>query len=455
VSAAVLIRRRCVLRSTISLLLLLAACNKDSTGDTGDAPTYHADIRPVIEARCLDCHQPGGVGPSDFTYDEAAWADGPAPWAAAAARAVDSGEMPPWLPSDDCHPIEDARGLTDEQRELFRAWSAAGYPAGDPSTYVAPEIPERPMEARKATFGPPDHSLQAPTPYTPNAAQPDDYRCIVTDLEFAEDTWIRGLEVEVDQVPYVHHMIAYVYYPEDVENMLALDAAEEGPGFTCFGNPSADTLMAWAPGQRGEFLRDGVARFIPAGAKIVFQMHYNTLGKDPAQIPGDQTRMNVWLTPGNAKPAQALVTFPFAHMNLDIPAGDPAVVERETLRGEWLLGDIPLEFPIRGIMAHMHQLGTAISLDVKQGSDPKACVIDIPRWDFDWQQTYWFPEDEPVMVGSASEFVMACHYDNSATNQQIVNGEQLEPRDVTWGDSTLDEMCLTYLLTEIPASLFE
>ena len=91
------------------------------------------------------------------------------------------------------------------------------------------------------------------------------------------------------------------------------------------------------------------------------------------------------------------------------------------------------------------------TLNVISVSPPNKALIVEPLW----QQTYFFPEDEPVMVASDTVFHMSCSFNNSPSNQQIVNGEQLEPRDVTWGDSTLDEMCLTYLLTEIPASLFE
>jgi len=43
---------------------------------------------------------------------------------------------------------------------------------------------------------------------------------------------------------------------------------------------------------------------------------------------------------------------------------------------------------------------------------------------------------------------LTCRYDNSPDNQPIVNGEQVAPRDVRWGEGTLDEMCLLYMTVE-------
>ena len=37
---------------------------------------------------------------------------------------------------------------------------------------------------------------------------------------------------------------------------------------------------------------------------------------------------------------------------------------------------------------------------------------------------------------------MTCVWDNSPENQPVVGGVKQTPRDVTWGEGTLDEMCL-------------
>ena len=432
----------------VAALTLLAACH--GAGD--EAVTYQRDVRPIVESRCMDCHAPGGVAPLDMTFD-ASWTDGRPPWAEAAAAAVADGSMPPWQAASDCHPIADVRDVTDDERALFAAWASGGFEAGAAADFQPPAPIEHPMDARGATFGEPDFVLGGEAPYTPNTDKPDDYRCIVTDLDPLEDLWIRGAEIELDKSEIVHHLIAYVFSPNQAAGVDAQDAADPGPGYTCWGNPPADPLMTWAPGQRAEFLPEGMGRYIERGSRVVLQVHYNTLGR--SEIPADATKLRLWMTPGNAVPENLLTSIAFPDMNLYIPAGDPKVVERSELSVSDYFGPLPIQLPVLGVMAHMHQLGSAISLDVKQGRQAKACVLDIPEWDFAWQQTYYFPEDDPLMVDGDTTFHMACTYDNSAANQQVVNGEQLEPRDVTWGDSTLDEMCLTYLMTSIPTALFQ
>lgn len=49
-------------------------------------------------------------------------------------------------------------------------------------------------------------------------------------------------------------------------------------------------LGAYVPGQHTMMLPPGHARRIPAGSKLVFQMHYTPNGKPTT----DQTRVGVW-----------------------------------------------------------------------------------------------------------------------------------------------------------------
>jgi hypothetical protein len=59
--------------------------------------------------------------------------------------------------------------------------------------------------------------------------------------------------------------------------------------------------------------------------------------------------------------------------------------------------------------------------------------LDIPRWDFNWQNSYRFLEPKVVLPGD--QLAIECQWDNSAPGA----------RDVNWGDGTRDEMCLGVL----------
>ena len=102
---------------------------------------------------------------------------------------------------------------------------------------------------------------------------------------------------------------------------------------------------------------------------------------------------------------------------------------------------------------HMHLLGTQIgatTVPALDGSGEDECLIDVPRWDFNWQQSYVTRDGENVTLSQGEGIELTCVYDNSESNQPVINGEQVEPRDVTWGEGTLDEMCLLYVQYEEP-----
>lgn len=46
-----------------ALVLCLVGCGDDGMTVDPDAPTYHADIVPLIQRECLTCHVEGGIGP--------------------------------------------------------------------------------------------------------------------------------------------------------------------------------------------------------------------------------------------------------------------------------------------------------------------------------------------------------------------------------------------------------
>ncbi len=439
--------------------LLLGACTGAGTADTsGDdtsetdvaevGVTYHGDIRAIVDRSCLGCHAPGGIGPIDLSYSAEAWASGPPAWTRIAVDAMESGAMPPWMPDATCHPIAGSRELSAKELKKVSAWADAGFPEGDPALWTAqvsaPPAPE--LEA-------PDVRLPIPTPYTPDPSTPDDYRCFVLDAGVEKTTWLRAFAVEPDKVEVVHHALLYRLDAEWADEVAGWDAADEGPGYRCFGSPGtweAETVSGWAPGQQPEVYGEGVARRIAKGSQLILQMHYNIANLGPGDpLPADQSAVALWTLPDGEQPLLELISLPFAKTDLDIPAGQGSVVQTEEVD---LSDMLRRSVPIRGAFPHMHRLGTSLRVDVLREDGSEECVVHVPAWDFDWQQTYFFPPDDPIFVSRFDDVRITCNYDNSAANQSVVNGEAVEPRDVSWGEGTFDEMCLAYLYVTLPVA---
>lgn len=415
---------------------LLAACS--ASGDPaprGDAAvledggrslTYHRDLRPIVARHCLACHRSNGI--AGFSLDGYSLLR---TFGSAARAAVEERRMPPWMPSPSCRGYRSERVLSDAEIAAFGAWIDGGMIEGDPSDFVPPDLDLPPDP------GPPTVVLGSERPYA-SPPMTDDYRCFPLAQRFDRETFLRGTRVVPDQPEVVHHVLIYLVPSEQSALIDSLDAAEPGPGYTCFGGPGAGTprtVGAWVPGSPPAFMAADTAIRIAPGSRLVMQIHYNTIFSEPT---ADQTQVALWLD--EVTPSWLIDVRPLANLGIDIQPGDAASGQSRTFQN-----NSERAWTIAAVGPHMHLLGSRITARALDPGGTETCLIDIPRWDFHWQQSYVFREGETVTVPPGGSVRLDCTYDNSAGNQPVVNGERLAPREVTWGEGTLDEMCLLFM----------
>jgi mono/diheme cytochrome c family protein len=417
----------------------LAATGCSSTDEpvpTTEVPTYHADVAPIVIQHCAGCHQDGGIGQGVLTS-----------FADVAARgtvvrdAVVNRTMPPWLAGDGCNDYLGDPSLSDEDIATIERWVDAGMPEGDPASEPDMDPPAASQMSRV------DHTMMMPEEYVPSL-EPDDYRCFLMDWPETNMAYVTGLAVRPGNATTVHHVIAYVAAPGDVAMYQGLDDAEPGPGYTCYGGPGGGTtgqtgfLGGWAPGgaAAGDYPA-GTGIPVEPGSKVILQVHYNMVTWD-----GTPDRTEVDLKVDHSVDREASFAF-FADPGwafagtMNIPAGEPDVVHSFTFDPTSFLTDNK-PFDIYGVILHMHTRGTSATLDMMKGGDEAAeqCLLDIPRWDFNWQNAYRL--EEPVLFEPGDQLRVTCHWNNSAENQPIVDGMQVPPKNLNWGEGTGDEMCL-------------
>ncbi len=470
----------------LSLALGFLGCG-GSASETTTSLTWHADVSPIVQQRCASCHQEGAFAPFALTtYEEVTT------FAVAVEGAVRSGSMPPWKPVDECADYVGNFDLTEAERETLLAWLDGGMPEGDPED--APPVESPPEDTFRA-----DLTLALPEPYTP-VTEPDDYRCQLVDPGLTEPTWVTGLRVFPDQESIVHHTIVFVAPAEQLELYQQFDEAEAGPGYTCFGGPTgasadfeglrewlstlspallaqlaqgelpddlepppaiagigAQWLGSWVPGTPSNPFPEGTGVRLNPGDQLVVQMHYNTLSATPV---ADRSSVALMLADEVEKPA---VLVPFTDLGwvtgvellggaMTIPAGESEVTLSTESGGNGIilastrdrLGLAPdAELLVHSVGLHLHQLGRAGEISVTAADGSESCLLAIDDWDFGWQGNYDLAEPVPLAVDDTVR--LSCTWDNSAENQAIVDGEPLEPRDVSWGEGTTDEMCLSTL----------
>ena len=442
---------RLVLPLALSAALLATACD-DTTGEPApaDGVVWSTQVAPIISENCAACHTEGVSAP--FALDTHADMK---LYGELAVESMEAGRMPPWSPDPDCRPIEGERVMNPDDIALVRQWL-------DDGSLEGPETD--PIVVEPLTFEP-THEARVGSPYTPVLGESDDYRCFLLDMEFDQDMYLEATNV-VPGNALVHHVLVYALTDDQAEAARARDAEDETIGYTCFGGPVdfggrdeggggmvdfaalgnirfPNQIGAWVPGQSPRDNGDAAIR-IQQDSLIVMQVHYSAVAGEP--IADSETAFQAVLT--TEAPELLMRTTPVAQLDLDIPAGDSDVQASITLP---YYSDTPLD--VAGATGHMHLLGKSIKAEVTRADDgAKVCAMDIPDWDFEWQESYTFPRGEHLIVQNGDSITLDCAYDNSMANQPVINGIQQDPRDVEWGDGTLDEMCLLYLSTVEPYS---
>jgi hypothetical protein len=428
------------------LFVVLAGCSSPES-----SPTYHRDIRPLLRSRCQACHSEGAIAP--FALESFAQAK---THALASLDAMEARRMPPWHASDAHRNYRYDPTLAPEQLSAFEAWITAGMPEGDPAE-PGPSLP-----SVQQTLSRVDIELSMAEPYVLSKAG-DDYRCFVLDWPAESTAYVTGFNAQPDQRSVVHHIGVFLVSPDNplgeavFQKLEELEAQDPAPGYRCFGGPAGDSelpipaqqLGQWVPGQGGGDFPAGTGIEVLAGSKVVFQLHYNMASAMPTSDRSSlQFRVDKsverkagfapWLNAG-----WVFGGMPIAAGAPDVSyehAGDPIAFFEEFVPG----ADLTAGFDIHGAMLHMHRLGKSAAVSLDRGDGAPELLLELPRYDFDWQRMYYF--QDRLRFDAGQTLRVRCNYDNSKLNPAV--GEV--PKEVNWGEGTGDEMCVANLYVSEP-----
>jgi peroxiredoxin len=369
--------------------------------------TFTKDIAKILQERCEKCHRAGEIGPFALQkYEEVAG------WAEMIDEVVREQRMPPWHASPEFgHFANDSR-LSDEEKRLIHTWVENGAPEGDPN-----DLPAAKTFVEGWQIGTPDQVVfMSEKPYQVAAEGTIDYQYFTVDPGFSEDKWIRSIECRPGNRSVVHHIIVFLQPPGVVPQMF-----EGGPA-------NLSLLQGEAPGMPPTELPDDMAFFIPKGSKFVFQVHYTANGSAAEDISSVGVKFA-----DAATVKREAKTF---------NAGDPFFEIPPYANNHPVPADFRFwsDTTIVSLMPHMHLRGKSFRYTLVYPDGKEEILLDVPRYDFNWQNMYYFAEPKVAPAGS----VMKClaHFDNSEEN--LANPDPSQT--VRWGEQTWEEMMLGWFV---------
>ncbi len=373
--------------------------------------TYTRDIAPILFANCVICHRAGEVGPFPLTsYEDAAKR------ARQIARVTGCHLMPPWMPTETHGEFEEQRTLTDQQIETLATWAT-----GDRAEGNADDMPAAPHFVAGWRLGNPDLILEMPDEFQIPADGPDIYQNFVIPIDIPSDKLVAAVDFIPGNPTVVHHALLFL----DARHIgRTLDAKTPEPGYGRFGDPGflpTGSIGGWSLGKTPRRLPDGLGRYLQKGSDLVMQVHYHPTGKRET----DRSKVGVYFVERPKNVAADIWASAFTH---DIPAGE----KNYRMTASYTL---PKEMLMLGVVPHMHLLGRSMRAVAKLPDGSERQLVDIPRWNFNWQDDYRFAR--PFKLPQGTRLEVEAVYDNSEDNPQ---NPSHPPQHAYWGEGTTDEM---------------
>ncbi len=368
--------------------------------------SYVKDIAPIIQEKCTNCHQPGGIAPMQLNNFEQVKGFSPM-----IREVIRTNRMPPYMADQTVGHFKDDERLTPTQIKTLVHWIEAGAPRGtgeDPLAKIKFQAPEWPL-------GKPDVIVEVPAVKIP-ATGVLDYTHPVVPSVMTEGRWMKATTFRITDRKVVHHILTGVVSG----NFKTGDTAAE----TSWGA----SIGGYGPGRGSNLTPPDMGVWIPASGGVAFQNHYTPYGKETVE----KTQMGIYFYPKGQEPKYVMRTFGIFDFGIEIPA-------KAEYHPEIAYIDVPKEMIVYGITPHAHVRGGSANVSIIYPNGKEEMLLALPKYDFNWQYEYFLAE--PLKAPAGSKIVTRWTYDNSTRNP----GNPDPNKTVNWGEQTSEEMLALYI----------
>lgn len=448
------------------------------------APTFNADVAPILFQKCASCHRPDGGGPMALTNFQQV-----RPWARSIKLRVTKHEMPPWSADQRWGDYLNDTSLSQKQIDTIVAWVDGGMREG---TGPAPAMPKYDDGGWRLVNGrPPDVILEMPTEYElPAEGQVPIFR-VWDKNPFKEDVFVEAMQTRPTNHAVTHHSALYgrklpegttlqkqvawpggpelsyipTYADGSIVNVLSGLGGNLSSNIPANGTPDQsdlttrfnakpgekvpvinktrqpteeddERLMFYLPGADFQQFAPGSAKRIRASNALMWEVHYSPDGKPEK----DRERIGLWLAPKEKVQKEVHVIRNGAGQHIieneevgntqNLPPIPPGAADWKITAIQPFTQDVTLNT----MQPHMHLRGKDMTYIAKYPDGHEEILLSVPKCDFNWQNTYIPRQPYKLPAGTVLETVG--HYDNSVRNR--VNPMPNKP--ALWSEQTWDEM---------------
>lgn len=372
--------------------------------------TYAEHVAHILQRRCTECHRDGDIGPMDLTsYEEvAAWSD-------MILEVIDQERMPPWHASPKHGQFVNDRRMPSAEREQIEQWVRSGAPLGDVAMLPEPAVFAEGWQLPRE----PDLIIPvSPQPFKVPATGVVQYQYFKYELDFDEDKWIKAAEIKPGNRSVVHHILVFDRPKGSDGNIQAQR------GF----------LLGYVPGTRSEPYPAGMAKRLPAGSELIFQVHYTPVGTEQL----DQSQLGIIFADPDEVLTHEIQTSSVYDARFRIPPGasDYPVSAK-----------LPQPLPACQLLSmspHMHVRGKSFRYTALFPNGDQQVLLDVPNYDFNWQTEYRLADWLSLPAGT--QILGEATFDNSDQNLNNPDSKAW----VTFGEQTFEEMMIGYFHVAVP-----
>jgi hypothetical protein len=366
--------------------------------------TYVKDVAPILEKKCVACHEEGGIGP--FAMSNYATVKGFSPMIREVIR---TDRMPPFHSDPHVGKFSNDRRLTPDETKTLVHWIDQGSPRGE----GADPLGTKHLVAAEWPLGKPDVVLEVPN-YTIPATGVVDYQHPWVANPLTAGKWLKASTIKVDARQAVHHVLTGF-----------MDEAPK-PGQQAFENRWGASVGSYAVGAESEVAPTDAGTYIPPGGAIGFQNHYTPYGKEVTE----HTKIGLYFYKDGEVPDIVMHNNQIVNNAIELPPYDGHHQEVAYMT-------FPKDALLYSAFPHAHYRATSSDLWIQYPDGKKKMLLTLPRYDFGWQGHYNFAE--PIKIPAGSKLIAHYVYDNSKSNPHNPDPS----KKVVWGDQSWEEMFFT------------